>query len=351
MTGWSDRPTHLALSPVAVYEHIGRRVLFVPARASALKWELPHWNPNCRVEHQSQTYSTHGVRRARVGYRLHYQINYPIPDHMDKTSLIEQFTQSVTVPIIFDHAEKGSATYASGSLFEIGGRYFLITARHIFEPLSDEYRRQLAYPGDRRGGALYTFGNFDLCLPTEEHIDVAAMELKSPETIGQLKKGWQFLSLANVGRPEMANPGAEYLLAGYPSDDEKHAWVREGNIKGRFLQAYSHMLPQAPAHAEKPVVKELDLFFDYAKTASEKRSGNQVQTPDLRGTSGCSVWQFVESDNKVWTAESNMRVIGIQSGFLHTEFFRAKNWWAVAKVLEQVDASLAEEMRETLERL
>lgn len=26
VTGWSDRPTHLALSPVAVYEHIGRQV-------------------------------------------------------------------------------------------------------------------------------------------------------------------------------------------------------------------------------------------------------------------------------------------------------------------------------------
>ena len=42
------------------------------------------------------------------------------------------------------------------------------------------------------------------------------------------------------------------------------------------------------------------------------------------------------------------RVVGIQSAYIHSKYIRAKNWWAVAKVLEQAGVDLAETVRAKL---
>lgn len=137
-------------------------------------------------------------------------------------------------------------------------RSFLITARHIFDKVSDLTR--LAYPENPIRGKLFTFGCFNLLRPSEEHIDVAAIELQSAETISRLEANWQFLSLQNVAAPSAATGDGAFFVSGYPEALTKS---ESGWTKAKLATAYTQRLPAPPVGAASPVVPELDLFFDY----------------------------------------------------------------------------------------
>ena len=108
---------------------------------------------------------------------------------------IERFALNVTMPIFLEVGDSGGLL-ATGTLFKVSGRTFLITARHVFDGLPDLTR--LAFPENPIRGGLFTFGSFTVLKPTEDYIDVAAVELESAETIARLDANWQFLSLDNV---------------------------------------------------------------------------------------------------------------------------------------------------------
>ena len=257
-----------------------------------------------------------------------------------ETDAIERFALSVTVPIFLEVGDS-SGLLATGTLFKVDGRSFLITARHVFDNLPDLTR--LAYPENPIRGGLFTFGSFTVLKPIEEHIDVAAVELKNAEMIAKLEANWQFLSLDNVAAPTMVTGDGAFFVSGYPASLTK---TEAGWTRGKLATAYTQRLPTPPANAEPPVIAELDLFFDYGHDATSV-TGQPVKTPELPGVSGASVWEL-RSAPGVWTPETATRVIGIQTAYVHSKYFRAKNWWAVAKVLEQADPALAAAVRAKL---
>jgi hypothetical protein len=260
-----------------------------------------------------------------------------------EAAAIERFVLHVTVPIFLEVGDSGGLL-ATGTLFKIGGRVFLITARHVFDDLPDLTR--LAYPEDPIRGGLYTLGSFTVLKPTAEHVDVAAVELKSPETVQRLEANWQFLSLDNVAAPSLVTGDGAFFVSGYPGSLTK---TEAGWTTGKLATAYTQRLPYPPAEAALPVVPELDLFFEYGHDATSV-TGAPVKTPELPGVSGASVWEL-RTVNGVWTPEAATRVVGIQSAYRHTKYFRAKSWWAVAKVLEQVDQALADAVRAKLNEI
>lgn len=254
---------------------------------------------------------------------------------------IERFALNVTMPILIDI--NGTAQLlATGTLFEIEGRVFVITARHIFDDVPD--LTTLAYPANPIKGGLHTLGSFEILKPKEEHIDVAAIELKSPETISNLRAGWKFLSLSNVASASPETADRAFFLSGYPASLAK---ISDSLVKGAFTTAYTQRIPVIPKEAKAPVSPDLDIFFDYGHDATSL-SGNPVTTPELPGTSGASVWELKPVLDGVWTPEAATRVVGIQSSYIHSKYFRAKNWLAVAKVLEMADGQLANAVRHKL---
>lgn len=260
---------------------------------------------------------------------------------LEEVSAIEKFALSVTIPILVETAD-GVGLLATGTLFEIAERQFIITARHIFDDLPD--LTKLAFPENLLKGGLNTFGSFQLAKPTEDHIDVAVMEIQNDNTISKLKSGWQFLSLSNVALPSIASTDGAFCLSGYPASLTKN---EGGRLRGKFSTAYTQRIPDVPNEAKPPVIPELDLFFDYGHDATSI-TGKKIQTPELPGASGASVWELKSSSSPIWTPESVVRVVGVQSAFVHSKYFRAKNWWAVAKVLKQIDQNIAEVVRSKL---
>lgn len=260
-----------------------------------------------------------------------------------EAAAIERFVLNVTVPIFLEVGDSGGLL-ATGTLFKIDGRSFLITARHIVNDVTD--LTCLAYPENPTRGELFTFGSFTILKPNEEHIDVAAVEFKSPETIARLEANWQFLSLENVAAPSWVTSDGAFFVSGYPESLTK---LESGWTTGKLATAYTQRLPTPPAEAKLPAFPELDLFFDYGHDATSV-TGQPMKTPEMPGVSGASVWELRPASG-VWAPENATRVVGIQSAYLHSKYLRAKNWWAVAKVLEQADVALAAAVRTKLSEI
>ena len=260
-----------------------------------------------------------------------------------EAAAIEQFALSISVPIFLDVGASGELR-ATGTLFKIAGRYFLITARHVFDDLPD--LTKLAVAESPLSGGIFTLGDFMLLKPTEEHVDVAAIEFKSMETIVKFERNWKFLSLENVASAYQVTGDATFFVSGYPSSLIK----REASlIKGKFVTAYTQRLYSPPAEAIAPVSPELDMFFDYARDAT-LLTGEVVETPKLPGVSGASVWA-IRAVSGVWSPEAAIRVVGIQSAYLHSKYIRVKSWLAVAKMLESADHELADAIRAKLHEI
>lgn len=112
-------------------------------------------------------------------------------------------------------------------------------------------------------------------------------------------------------------------------------------IAGSLVTAYTERLPEVPEGAAIPVNSDLDLFFNYDVEALDVE-GNPIATPHLRGTSGASVWAYREpEDMRVWSPESCLKIVGVQSSFLRGRYFRAKSWAAVMETMRQIDQKLS----------
>lgn len=257
-----------------------------------------------------------------------------------EAAAIERFALSVTVPILQEVGDSASLR-ATGTLFKIDGRAFLITARHVFDDVDPT---ALAYPENPLRGGLHTFGHFNILKPTEESVDVAAIELQDTETVRRFDANWQYLSLENVATASTNTSDGSCFVSGYPASLTRND---QGWTKGKFMTVYTQRIPDIPPEAELPVTADLDLFYDYGSEGMSV-TGETVRTPELPGVSGASVWELASSAPSVWSADAVTRVVGIQSAFMHSKYIRATSWWAIAKVLEQKDEQLAVAVRAKL---
>ena len=257
----------------------------------------------------------------------------------------EKLAMSATMPIFLNSPELGNALLGTATLFEIANRYFLVTASHIFDGFTDKHRENLAFSDDPINGQLHTLGSITIVRPTQEYFDVAVIELQDPTTIERMLAGWRFLTLENVAMPSGTLRDRAFLLAGYPRSNltPEGGWVNHGNISGQFVSAYSQRIPHVPTNADQPVRPDFDIFCDYGFTATNF-DGREINAPALPGASGASVWEISDSTEGVWNAESAARVVAVQSTYREGEYFRAKSWLAVAKVMKLIDADLAAEI-------
>lgn len=254
--------------------------------------------------------------------------------NIQEAAAIERFVLNSTVPLVYEGCDRACLA-GTGTLFEVNGRVFVVTARHIFDDFPDSGR--LAFPGTPTGFRLYTFGSHTLVRPDDPNVDIALLHLQAPETIEKLKEGWEMLGLSNVGPP---SDSGTFFLSGYPAQytDSTTDW-----LTGKFATIYTERLASIPTGAKKPVDPSLDLFFSYDRSA-ESLDGKSMSTPELPGTSGASVWELKSSNSGVWTPESSVMVVGVQSAYIHSKYFRAKSWRAVASAIHTFDKQLADKV-------
>jgi hypothetical protein len=121
---------------------------------------------------------------------------------------LEQFTATVTIPVLYDRTHEVDQV-GTGTLLTLADRYFLITARHLFE---DYDPGRFAIPKGRINADLHSLGPFNLYQAKEPEFDIAILELQEEFTLSYVKTGWQVLQLENIGP---ASPIAgEFVLCG-----------------------------------------------------------------------------------------------------------------------------------------
>lgn len=252
---------------------------------------------------------------------------------LHQVTALERFALNVTPPLLYERTDQQVVLLGTGTLFTLLDRWFVITANHLFDVPGIELER-IGFPTDPVTGGTQTFGKFTLARPTDKRIDVAALELQEPSVISILQTNWQSLCLSNIANPM---PSGRVFLGGYPGELVRQS---AGSVHGRFVMIYSDPLdkPPDPDLLTSPAVP--GLLFRYGREA-EALDGTKVSTPKMPGTSGASVWQLQRvGDDALWSADRAARVIGVQCSYSPSHFFRAKNWRAVALLLQQIDQDL-----------
>ena len=255
----------------------------------------------------------------------------------DQQALIalQRFAVRATAPLLYD-AQKGVDQVGTGTLLTLDGRYFIVTAAHIFNERDPD---RFAIPKGQANAELHTFGPCKLYraneieIENEAEIDIAILELLEQSTIESAKAGWHILTLENIGTP---SADGVFVLCGYPS---QNSWRTNDTIGGKPITVFTKRIP-APATAKAPVHPTLDLFFHYGLDAPNI-DGETITTVHLRGASGASVWEYHNpSQGSLWLPGQTLQVVGVLAAFLHEKYFRAKSWDMVLQMLKQVDPAL-----------
>jgi hypothetical protein len=242
---------------------------------------------------------------------------------------LEQFALQATIPILYD-TPQGVDQVGTGTLLTLANRYFIVTAAHIFNGRDPG---RFAIPKGRADADLHTLGPYQLYKANEAEIDIAILELYEQSTIKSAEIGWHILTLENIGT---ASAAGVFILCGYPS---QKAWRSKDVIGGKPITVFTERISQ-PVNANAPVHSALDLFFHYGIDAPNI-DGETVVTAHLGGASGASVWEYrAPVPGSLWSPEQTLRAVGVQSAFLHKEYFRAKSWDMVLQMLRQADPTL-----------
>ncbi len=266
----------------------------------------------------------------------HREGQYPILDlGAEERKALQAFLLKSTLPVLYDWEDKGIDQIATGTLLCLGTRYFLVTSRHLFR---DKYHHQydparLAFPATALGKAVFPFGNSILYLPSVEKVDIAILEITEQETVSRLSSGWRILSEKNLGP---ASGSGTYVLSGYPSSEA----VKRGDLLGGTLVTiFTEIMRELSPEVRPEPDPGIDLFF-HLDEEGEQVDGSMANVPALQGMSGASVWKVLPNENAIWTPESALRIIGVQSAYQPAKYFRAINWTGALEIFRRIDAEL-----------
>src|SRR5215203_3470526 len=92
---------------------------------------------------------------------------------------VQAFSARVTIQVLLSDNEGKPRPRGTGTLFEVGGRHLVVTARHLFDGLDAAALNDFCLPEGPKGG-VFTLGHCDLHRPKEPHLDIAFLEPKEP---------------------------------------------------------------------------------------------------------------------------------------------------------------------------
>jgi hypothetical protein len=241
-------------------------------------------------------------------------------------------TRQCSIPLI-EESENEADVLGTGTLFTMNAGHYLVTAAHVLEELIA--KNQLERIGVRLGESSAAVSNLGKCyietFKTSDPFDAAIIRFEQPELIAALQKGWRFLSPKDLSpiRADMSN----CFVAGYPrASTRKSGW----ELSAKFLCFVTSLLGEVPEEADD-VRKGLDIFLRHRETREELDRGIS-EVPNLKGVSGASIWGMIPaSGDFIWSAESRLRVIGVQTNCRSGSYIRGKNWELVARIFRRFD--------------
>jgi len=256
-------------------------------------------------------------------------------------SAIRQFAERVAVPLLEYHGELQDVDrfdpIGTGTLFVYGSRLFLVTSDHVLEGTNI---KKIVIPHRYDGtGDLITLGDVGVTRPVDNFIDVAVLEIRSEKVAEKLCLGWK--PLTHEMTSGCPNDGS-FLLLGYPSELRRQSQHVDVDLPPFAILTSRIVRPPQDAidnEDREPIFEDVDLFFSH-KSEAKDSDGSFKRMPSLKGMSGCTVWAYRSSDpGKLWTPDTHLRAVGIQSGVMTDSYIRAKSWRWAKEAIEHVGRS------------
>jgi hypothetical protein len=253
-----------------------------------------------------------------------------------KARAIHEFTAKLTVPLLYPQGGH-LILLGSGTAFTIASRYFLVTARHLFDGRDFDVNQVALLYGFTADSAL-TLGPSQIWLPDKTNVDILIIELQDPETIARLAAVWGYMTLENVSLDASAHHVA---ITGYP--DERFEATHERISVVPVTLFAERLAGPAPEQPLEPPVPGLDVYYVHVEEAYQVGAGLR-KVPGMKGVSGASICAYRERDlgNEMWHPSKVLRAVGVQSGYVKGKYIRSKTWLAVAQVFYKIDTQLAE---------
>src|SRR5262245_56905506 len=105
---------------------------------------------------------------------------------------INNLAAKATVALIREEGDRAGME-GTGTLFEIRGRHYLVTAAHVVEDLG---QGNVGVPCGADKKEIWVLGAGKLA--TIDKYDVAVFRIDLPASVARLKEAWEFLSLEDI---------------------------------------------------------------------------------------------------------------------------------------------------------
>jgi len=231
-----------------------------------------------------------------------------LTDHEVKALLPHVFKHSVA---ILRYHSKNNCSVGSGTLVNIGTRFFVATAAHNLVDFSDEclilgHTKEVSYKQlqfERRR----PFQN-----EPEPTTDVGYIELSGATAASMPEK--DFLPLEMI-RPFVNSWPTRVFLAGFPSELVPKELVMRNEFRLRGL-GYLTETRNLKAAQYEDVDESRDIHVDYDKRAVFVQNQSVVSMPEPYGISGGGLWGLpTMGQGMLWTPENAM-LIGIDRSWM-----------------------------------
>lgn len=260
-----------------------------------------------------------------------------------KHMAIVSFVEKAIIPVIFDHTDlqgvRMAGTCGTGTLFKFNGRYFIISAGHVFNHFA-KYSAYIGLPVGRERASILTFDKCTLSRPdTEEDrikYDIAIVEL-TPRLYSEIERNYIFLTYENVGRVQ----SIDWYVSGFPYTYSQ-LMPDQNRVVGKPFRFMSH--PRVPrTDAVVDYDPKVHILVDYSNIyyADGRNEPDRVFKEDLRGISGCSIWSYSNVDLPIWSVEKSLKVIAIQTGLNPGKWIKGIRWAYVVSAFRSIDAGIA----------
>ena len=237
-----------------------------------------------------------------------------------ETEAVREFLRFCAVPLVREVGEN-LALMGTGTFFCLEGHLWLVTAAHVIP--DEQSLTKLAVPM-RTAGQFLTLGNCTLYRPDNLNLDVAIVLIQDAEFQQLVAQNWRVLDESNITRFDPA--GSVYIIAGYPLEtlaEKGMNWIAS------FTQIYTSPYPGGADDADHQMFR-----LTYSRSASHPSRG-LVETPNLEGLSGASVWALTNLTDDLWATDKVLKVVAVQVSFKHSDFIGAEWWTLVREVLRR----------------
>jgi hypothetical protein len=204
------------------------------------------------------------------------------------------------VPLARYHAGK-LEPLATALLVADGDAVALMTAAHVFEQVRAG-DLVVPLPRARRVAAL---ASVRVRVTAHPRLDLALVWIDDRWLMRDLRANWEACPLSHWWEA-VAALTSTYVLAGYPGANARRI---DGWVYSKPLVLFTGSLDAGR--------------YAYARTAV-RVDGLEINTPELDGVSGATIWSVNEDENAADTVTCVLRPAAVQVAFLHGAHVRAE---------------------------